>query len=117
MRRIFGIICIVAFIAVVVPHGVHGQAATTHSVTLTWNPSTSSPVTSEIVYRAATVNGPWTVLATLSGNTINTYTDATVANGQTYVYEVDAEDGTVLSGPSNSVTEAIPSGVNLLQRG
>ena len=79
---------------------------TTRSVVLTWVPSVDDAVTfanfgsgyyprggvdGYRVYRAAGATGQPVLLATLSSG-VNTYTDATVERGQSYVYSVNPFD-------------------------
>lgn len=78
-----------------------------HSVALNWQPSRSM-VTGYFVFRGPSVNS----LSELNTEPLPTtsYTDTTVANGQTYVYAVKSIDSTnVLSDFSNIVTVKIPS--------
>ena len=86
-------------------------APTSHSVSLSWNaPSSSSsdPVDSYQVDRAVAGSTQYsTVGTTTAGSTV--FTDASVTNGQSYVYEVrSVDDQGTASGPSNTVTLAIP---------
>lgn len=85
-----------------------GLAATSsHSVALNWQASTS-PVIGYFVFRGSSANtlGQLNVSAVPS----TSYTDKTVANGQTYVYAVKSIDASnVLSNFSNTVTVTVPS--------
>ncbi len=79
----------------------------THSVMLTWNPSTSVVVGYNI-YRGMTSGGPYTRLNS-SADPGTTYTDSTVQSTLTYFYVVTAVDSTnVESVYSNEVPAAIP---------
>jgi len=82
-----------------------GAAAVSHSVSLTWNASTSS-VVGYNVYRGSVSGGPYTLL----NSTPNlTFTDSTVLSGQTYYYVVTAVDANgTESIVSNEVTVIIP---------
>jgi hypothetical protein len=62
----------------------------THSATASWTASTS-PVVGYNVYRSSTSGGPYTKL-NASPTTSLTYTDATVASGQSYYYVTTAVD-------------------------
>ena len=86
------------------------QTPTSHSVDLSWNaPSSSSdPVDSYQVDRAIAGSTQYsTVGTTTAASTV--FTDTSVTNGQSYVYEVrSVDDQGTASGPSNTVTLAIP---------
>ena len=85
-------------------------APTSHSVNLSWNaPSSSSnPVDSYQVDRAVAGSTQYsTVGTTTAASTV--FTDTSVTNGQSYVYQVrSVDDQGTASGPSNTVTLAIP---------
>jgi hypothetical protein len=79
----------------------------THSVSLSWQASTSS-VIGYFVFRGSNT----TSLSQLNSSAVasTSYTDKTVANGKTYVYAVKSVDsGNVLSNFSNTVTVTVPS--------
>ena len=84
-----------------------GVAASTHSVTFTWNASTSN-VIGYRAYRATTPGGPYTSL----NSTVNPqlrWTDSTVQAGTTYYYVVTSVAAdTVESVYSNQASAAIP---------
>jgi hypothetical protein len=87
--------------------GTGVAAAVQHSVGLTWVPS-ASPVIGYYVYRGSSVNS----LAKLntSVDASASYTDQSVAGGQTYVYAVTSVDSSnVESGFSNQVSVTIPN--------
>lgn len=81
-----------------------------HSVSLSWSPPASSPVsiTGYDIYRA--LGGGTFVLLNSSPSVQTSYTDSTVASGSSYSYEIKsvASDG-ALSTASNESTVAIPS--------
>lgn len=82
--------------------------ATPHSVTLTWDQSTST-VTGYNVYRGPKSGGPYTKL---NPNAVATtsYTDTAVQAGQTYYYVTTAVDSNgVQSVYSNEVSATVPS--------
>ena len=85
-------------------------APASHSVNLSWNaPSSGSdPVDSYQVNRAVAGSTQYsTVGTTTAASTV--FTDTSVTNGQSYVYEVrSVDDQGTASGPSNTVTLAIP---------
>jgi hypothetical protein len=84
-----------------------GVEAAQHSVTLTWQPSTSV-VHGYFVYRGPTASN----LSKLNNEaaTSTSYTDRSVASGETYVYEVTAVDPkSTESTPSTPVTVTIPA--------
>jgi len=86
--------------------GVAAQAAQ-HTVSLSWQPSTSV-VVGYYVYRGPATNN----LSKLTGtiDTANSYADGSVANGQTYVYAVTSVDSEqVESAKSTPVTVTIPA--------
>jgi hypothetical protein len=60
----------------------------THSVALSWNPSTGG--TSYNVYRSVVTGGPYSILA--SAGDLTAYIDTTVSNGGVYYYVVTALD-------------------------
>jgi hypothetical protein len=66
-----------------------GAAAPQHSVTLSWSASTST-VTGYHVYRGTSSGGPYTVIDSNASDT--SFTDNSVAAGQTYFYVVTAVD-------------------------
>ncbi len=77
-----------------------------HSVTLNWNPSTSS-VQGYYVYRGGISGGPFFRLSGLQSSL--SYTDANVTSGQTYYYVVTAlGTDSVESSYSNQVAATIP---------
>ncbi len=85
-----------------------GVQPISHSVTLTWSPSTSV-VVGYNVYRGAQSGGPYTKLNS-SPISITTYTDTTVLAGQTYFFVSTAVDSNnVESVFSNEVSAAIPT--------
>ena len=85
-----------------------GVASGAHSVTLTWNASTSS-VAGYRTYRATNPGGPYTAL-NLSPNPQLRWTDSTVQSGTTYYYVVvSVAADTVESAYSNQASAAIPA--------
>jgi Abnormal spindle-like microcephaly-assoc'd, ASPM-SPD-2-Hydin len=84
-----------------------GAAAVSHSVTLNWTPSTSSYAGFN-VYRGSLSGGPYTkVNSTLISAT--SFSDASVASGQTYYYVATEVDSTgAESVYSSEVIAAIP---------
>ena len=84
-----------------------GVQAAQHSVTLTWQPSTSV-VHGFFVYRGPTASNLSKL--THEAETSTSYTDRSVVNGETYVYEVTAVDPKNMeSTPSTAVTVTIPA--------
>ena len=84
-----------------------GVPAGDHLATLFWNASPSG-VAGYFIYRS-TNGGPFTKLNTTEDTNL-TYTDSSVAAGQTYSYAVTAvTSNNVESGYSNQVTATIPS--------
>lgn len=84
-----------------------GTATVQHSVSLSWNASTSQ-VTGYNVYRGSQASGPFTKLnSTLDSATA--YTDTSVVSGQTYYYAATSVDANnIESGYSNIATAIIP---------
>jgi hypothetical protein len=80
-----------------------------HSVSLNWDASTSANVVGYNVYRGTVSGGPYTEIN--SGLDPNTsYTDNTVAAGQTYYYVTTSVDSAgAESGYSNQTTAVIPT--------
>ncbi len=90
------------------PHQNPGTASTAHSVTLSWNASTSAVVGYNI-YRAAQSGGPYTKLNSSLVHTTN-YTDTTVQAGRTYLYVVTATDAQGHESEfSNKIQAVVPS--------
>jgi HYDIN/CFA65/VesB-like, Ig-like domain/Immunoglobulin I-set domain len=84
-----------------------GVAPVTHSVSLSWTPSTSS-VAGYNVYSSAISGGPYNKLTASPLGTTN-YTDDTVGTSQTYYYVVTAVNSTnVESGYSAQATVIVP---------
>lgn len=84
-----------------------GTQSSTHSVALSWDPS-SSQVIGYNVYRRVASAGSYTKLNPSVGATTS-YTDTSVQSGQTYDYVTTAVDSSnVESGYSNEATAAIP---------
>jgi hypothetical protein len=81
----------------------------THYVDLAWTASTSSGVTGYDIYRGTASGGPYTQInsSSVAGTT---YTDSTVAAGQTYYYVATAVNSSgVQSGYSNQASATVPS--------
>ena len=86
----------------------NGTQQSTHTVTLSWNPSTSQVVGYNI-YRGTVSGGPYTKINPVV-NASTGYTDGSVQSGQTYYYvatSVDAQNSE--SAHSNQATAIIPS--------
>jgi hypothetical protein len=85
-----------------------GAAPPQHSVSLSWNASTSS-VVGYNAYRGSVTGGPYTKISSVLNASTN-YVDNSVQAGQTYYYVTTAVDGSgVESGYSNQVKAAIPT--------
>jgi hypothetical protein len=84
-----------------------GTGSVAHSVSLNWNASSSSGVTGYNLYRGTTTGGPYTLLTSLGVAT--SYTDSSVASGQTYYYVVRALNSSGESGNSNQAQAVVPS--------
>jgi Abnormal spindle-like microcephaly-assoc'd, ASPM-SPD-2-Hydin len=88
--------------------GAGVSPSVSHSVALNWSPSTSA-VTGYFVYRGTISGGPYTKLI-LSVDPASSYTDGSVASGQTYYYVVTSVDSSnVESAYSNQVGVTIPT--------
>jgi len=84
-----------------------GTQQSTHSVALTWDPSTSQ-VIGYNVYRRIGSSGSYTRI-NASVNATTSYTDASVQSGQTYDYVTTSIDSSNVESPySNEATAAIP---------
>ena len=87
----------------------NGVSAPHHQVVLSWDPSSSSNVVGYNVYRGTQQGGPYpTRVASMDPDT--TYTDSSVASGQTYYYvatSVNAKN--VESVDSSEVKVVVPS--------
>ena len=83
-----------------------GVQASSHTVSLSWNPDTST-FQGYYVYRGAQTGGPYTKISSLQPATA--FTDATVASATTYYYVVTAlGTNSVESGFSNEAVATIP---------
>jgi Abnormal spindle-like microcephaly-assoc'd, ASPM-SPD-2-Hydin/Putative Ig domain len=79
-----------------------------HSVDLTWTPSTSTGIVGYDVYRGSASGGPYIKLTTAPVTTTN-YSDTNVLSGQTYYYVLTAEDSSdVQSVFSTAASASIP---------
>jgi len=74
-----------------IPLSGTGAAAVQHSITIAWDPSTSSGVAGYFVYRSTSSSGSFTKVGS-TNNSTTTFTDTTVQGGQTYFYEVASVD-------------------------
>ena len=86
-----------------------GPGPVAHSVTLTWDASSSPTVVGYNVFRSTQSGGPYSTMNTglVSGLT---YTDQTVQSGKTYYYNLTAVDGNgVESQFAGEVSATIPS--------
>ncbi len=84
-----------------------GGATTTHSVSLSWAPSTSA-VAGYMVFRSTKSGGPYKAL-TSSPITNTSYTDKTVQANNTYYYVTAAVTSSgVQSAYSNQATAVVP---------
>jgi len=82
---------------------------TQHSVSLSWNASTTSGVQYNI-YRGTQHTGPYPTKLTSSPQAATTFTDSTVQSGATYYYVVTAVDSNQQeSDYSNEALAAIPA--------
>jgi uncharacterized protein (TIGR03437 family) len=91
-------------------------AQTQHTVTLTWawSQGDGPAATGFNVKRGATTGGPYAIVASLTGTTIRTYTDASgsgniLTPGMTYYYVVTAVSGAAESLPSPEAQALIPT--------
>ena len=85
-----------------------GAASGTHSVSLSWNPSTS-PVVGYNVYRGTISGGPYSKLNS-TPQPARSFTDVTVQSGATYFYVATAQDSNLVeSSYSNEAMALIPS--------
>jgi len=87
--------------------GVQGTGQIGNSVQLSWTASTTSGVSYDI-FRANTSGGYGSTPLNPSPIAGTTYTDTTVASGQTYFYVATAVDGAGSSPDSNEVSVTIP---------
>ena len=86
-----------------------GTAPAPHSVDLSWTASTGSGIVGYNVYRGTKTGGPYTKVNS-SLNVDTTFTDTTVAAGNTYFYVVTAVDGSgTESSYSNEAKAVVPS--------
>ncbi|MGA9144207.1 MAG: choice-of-anchor D domain-containing protein [Candidatus Acidiferrales bacterium] len=86
-----------------------GAVSSSHSVTLSWDASTSSEVAGYHVYRGTVSGGPYSIL-TSSAVSVTEYTDSSVQAGHVYYYVVRSVDSSgVESTNSSQVSATIPS--------
>jgi glycosidase len=85
------------------PGGLHVTSFGPNSISLAWNAVADADLYGYEVLRATSSGGPYTTLALVSGTT---YTDGSVAQGQTYWYEVQSVDTSWnRSAPSSPVSQ------------
>jgi hypothetical protein len=86
-----------------------GPPPTQHSVSLSWNASTSSVIGYNI-YRGTKHSGPYPQKLTSTPQSATTFTDSTVKSGTTYYYVVTAVNSSLQeSDYSNEAQAVIPS--------
>jgi uncharacterized protein (TIGR03437 family) len=109
-------ICSIAALLAVTPFYSSLVAQTPHTVTLTWawNQGDGPVATGFNVKRGTASGGPYATVASLTGTTIRTYTDASgtgnlLTPGTTYYYVVTAVSGSVESSPSPEAQALIPA--------
>jgi fibronectin type 3 domain-containing protein/glucose/arabinose dehydrogenase len=73
------------------PTGLTATAANPRGIALAWNAGTEPDIAGYHVYRATSVNGPWTRLTT-SPLTVNSFTHTSATEGVTALYRVTAVD-------------------------
>src|SRR5580658_3561630 len=83
-----------------------GTAAPVHTVNLSWVASTSPDVVGYNVYRRTGTTGSYTQINTVL-NTTTVYTDASVADGQTYYYETTAVNSSNEESVRSTAVEAV----------
>jgi hypothetical protein len=86
-----------------------GTQVTSHTVSLSWNPSSSSSVVGYNVYRGTSSGGPYSVRLTSSPLSDTSFVDSTVQASSTYYYvatAVDSDSGE--SANSNQAKAVIP---------
>jgi uncharacterized protein (TIGR03437 family) len=110
--------CAVAYLVVALHFCFSLSAQAPHTVTLTWTWSQDDGAiaTGFNVKRGATPGGPYLIVASLTGTTIRTYTDASgmgniLRPGTTYYYVVTAVSGAAESLPSPEAPALIPDSV------
>ncbi|MBI3805077.1 MAG: SBBP repeat-containing protein [Nitrospirae bacterium] len=74
---------------------------------LTWIPYISPKITQQRIYRSTQFGGPYTLIATLTGNSANSYSNTQLVNGTTYYYAVRFFDGKNESANSN-ISSGVP---------
>src|SRR6185437_1608818 len=86
-----------------------GQAPTSHTVALSWNPTSSGGVAGYNVFRASTSGGYGTNPLNPVPVSVPAYEDSSVTGGQTYFYIVTTVGAGVSSAASNEVAASIPA--------
>jgi fibronectin type 3 domain-containing protein len=90
------------------PQSVALSGTGIHDVVLSWSASSSS-VTGYNVYRGTKSGGESATPLNSSPVTGSTFTDTSVAAGQTYYYVVTAVDGSTQSSDSNQASATVPT--------
>jgi hypothetical protein len=90
------------------PQSVALSGTGIHDVVLSWSASSSS-VTGYNVYRGTKSGGESATPLNSSAVTGTTFTDTSVAAGQTYYYVVTAVDGSTQSSDSNQASATVPT--------
>ena len=85
--------------------------ATPSGELLQWAPSADSTVTSYNIYRATSVNGPYTKIASVGGGQ-NAYVDATAPSGTTEYYRITAVSSAGESEGTNALLSTSSAPVN-----
>jgi fibronectin type 3 domain-containing protein len=89
--------------------GIAASTSSSHTVDLSWGPSTSAGVAGYYVERGTTSGGPYQILNS-SLETGTSYVDSTVLDGKEYFYVVVSVGQTgEESKPSTQVSATIPS--------
>jgi fibronectin type 3 domain-containing protein len=83
-------------------------APVVHSVSLTWNSSTSPNVSGYNVYRGTAAGGPYAKL-TASPIIATSYIDNSVASGRIYFYVASTVSGSMESAYSTEVKAIVPT--------
>jgi len=91
-----------------IPLSGTGTAPVQHSVSLAWDPSSSSNIASYVVYRRTGTTGSFSKVGSTS-SAVTTFTDTTVQGNQTYFYQVTCIDSNNLeSNVDGPVTATTP---------
>lgn len=84
-------------------------AAVSRAITVSWDATASTFADGYVVLRATAAGGPYTTIATITGNATVTYSDTAVAASTTYYYRIQATKLAWRSADSPAASVTTPS--------